>query len=111
VLEVKLASVGRDNGTYKDTAVKKILSPYADDRSAITDCVKLVESDFTARKAVLIYGFEDPKRPLMWLVEAFELIALQHVKLGKREEAPLRNLVHPIFTAGSVFAWELHGLA
>ena len=111
VLEVKLARVGRDNGTYEDTAVKKILSPYADDRSAVTDCVKLVESGFTARKAVLIYGFEDPKRPLMWLIEAFELIARQHVKLGEREETELRDLVHPIFASGSVFAWELHGLA
>jgi hypothetical protein len=30
---VKLARVGRDNGTYEDTAVKKILSPYEGDRS------------------------------------------------------------------------------
>jgi hypothetical protein len=38
-IEVKLARVGRNNGTYEDT-IKKILSPYADDRSAVTDCVK-----------------------------------------------------------------------
>jgi len=34
-IEAKLARVGRDNGTYEDAAVKKILSPYEDDRSAV----------------------------------------------------------------------------
>jgi hypothetical protein len=108
-VEVKLARVGRDNGTYEDTAVKKILSPYADDRSAVTDCVKLSESGFEGRKALLIYGFDDSKRPLAWLIDAFELIARQHVQLGARHEAPLSNLVHPIFSAGGVFAWEVVG--
>jgi hypothetical protein len=32
-IEVKLAHVGGDNGTYEDAAAKKILSPYTDDRS------------------------------------------------------------------------------
>jgi hypothetical protein len=27
-IEVKLARLGRDNGTYEDAAIKKILSPY-----------------------------------------------------------------------------------
>jgi hypothetical protein len=106
-IEVKLARVGRDNGTYEDTAVKKILSPYADDRSAVTDCKKLSESGFEGRKAILIYGFEDPKRPLAWLIKAFELIAGQHVNLGERQAAQLLGLVHPIFAAGEVFAWEV----
>lgn len=35
-IEVKLARLGRDNGTYEDAAIKKILSPYAEDRSAVT---------------------------------------------------------------------------
>jgi hypothetical protein len=72
-IEVKLAQVGRDNGTYKDAAIKKILSPYADDRSAVTDCVKLARSGFAGRCAILIYGFEMWERPLSWLIEAFEL--------------------------------------
>ena len=74
-IEVKLARVGRDNGTYEDAAIKKIPSPYADDRSAVTDCVKLARSDFAGRRAVLIDGFEDPHRPLFWLIEAFEAAA------------------------------------
>jgi len=106
-IEVKLARVGRDNGTYEDAAVKKILSPYDEDRSAVTDCVKLAHSGFAGNKAILIYGFEDPKRPVRWLIDAFELIANQRVELGSRQEAPLSDLVHPIFTSGAVFAWEV----
>ena len=106
-IEVKLARVGRDNGTYEDAAIKKILSPYADDRSAVTDCVKLARSGFAGKQAVLIYGFEVPGRPLSWLIDAFEAVAAQHVLLSTRAEAPLRNLVHPIFASGGVFAWEV----
>lgn len=108
-IEVKLARVGRDNGTYEDAAIKKILSPYADDRSAVTDCVKLTQSGFPGRRAILIYGFEDPRRPLRWLIEAFEVVAAQHAALGPRTQAPLRNLVHPVFATGAVFAWEVLG--
>jgi hypothetical protein len=58
-----------DNGAYEDAAIKKILSPYPDDRSAVTDCVKLLRSGFAGRRVVLRYGFEDPQRPLRWLIE------------------------------------------
>ena len=109
-IEVKLARVGRDNGTYEDAAIKKILSPYADDRSAVTDCVKLARSGFAGRRAVLIYGFEMIGRPLLWLIEAFEAVAARHAELGIRNEAPLRDLVHPVFASGGVFAWEVLGL-
>ena len=60
-IEVKLARLGRDNGTYEDAAIKKILSPYPDDRSAVTDCAKLARSGFAGRRALLIYGFTDRK--------------------------------------------------
>jgi len=107
---VKLARVGRDNGTYEDAAIKKILSPYADDRSAVTDCVKLARSGFAGRLAVLIYGFEMTGRPLLWLIEAFEAVVARHATLGTRHEAPLQDLVHPVFASGGVFAWEVLGL-
>ena len=109
-IEVKLARVGRDNGTYEDAAMKKILSPYSEDRSAVTDCVKLARSAFACRRAVLIYGFEDPRRPLLRLIQAFEAVAAQHVILGLREEAELRQLVHRVFGSGGVFAWEIMGV-
>jgi hypothetical protein len=106
-IEVKLARLGRDNGTHEDAAIKKILSPYADDRSAVTDCTKLANSSFPGRRAVLIYGFEDSSRPLELLMEAFEAVARQTAALGARQQAALRDLVHPVFASGSVFAWEV----
>ena len=106
-IEVKLARLGRDNGTYEDAAIKKILLPYPEDQSAVTDCAKLARSSFAGRCAILIYGFEDPQRPLHWLIEAFEAVTSRITPLGPREEAPLRGLVHPVFAAGHVCAWEV----
>ena len=90
-----MARLRRDNGDYEDTTTKKILSPYPDDRSAVTDCRKLASTGFGAQRAILIYGFEDPSRPIMWLIEAFELIAASTVTLGPRETAPLKGLGAP----------------
>lgn len=106
-IEVKLARLGRDNGTYEDAAIKKILSPYADDRSAVTDCAKLAHSSFAGKCAILIYGFEDASRPLRLLIEAFEAVAVRTAVLGSRQEAPLSDLIHPVFAAGHVYAWEV----
>lgn len=108
-IEVKMARLRRDNGDYEDTTTKKILSPYPDDRSAVTDCRKLANSEFGERQAMLIYGFEDPARPIMWLIEAFELIVARTVTLGPRETAFLKGLVHPVFAAGHVWGWEVLG--
>jgi hypothetical protein len=105
-IEVKLARLGRDNGTYEDAAIKKILSPYPDDRSAVTDCAKLARSGFAGRRALDLW-FTDPQRPLDWLIEAFEVVAARTAVLGPRHEAPLRDLVHPVFAAGQVYAWEV----
>jgi hypothetical protein len=106
-IEVKMARLRRDNGGSEDTTTKKILSPYPDDRSAVTDCRKLASSGFGGRQAILIYGFEDPARPITWLIEAFELIAAGTVTLGPRQTAPLKDLVHPVFAAGQVWGWEV----
>jgi hypothetical protein len=57
-IEVKMARLRRSNGDYEDATIKKILSPYPDDRSAVTDWRKLAASGFGARRAMLIYGFE-----------------------------------------------------
>jgi hypothetical protein len=37
-----------------------ILSPYPNDRSALTDCIKLAASNLPGRKAVIIYGLTTP---------------------------------------------------
>jgi hypothetical protein len=97
----------RDNGKPDDTAIKDILSPFASDRSALTDCVKLAASSIAPRRAVLIYGFDDPRRPLHTMVEAFEALASRLVALEPRHESALESLVHPVHAAGAVFEWEI----
>ena len=58
-----MARLYGDNGKPDDTAVGQVLSPYPSDHSALSDCVKLVEASFTARTAVMIYGFESEQPP------------------------------------------------
>ncbi len=113
-LEVKLWRPYRDNGDIEDTAIKKLLSPYSSDRSAVADALKLSLSKFHWRKAVLIYGFEDQKglRPLEDVIRAFELVAGNVLErngqnLGTRRSAAFDGLVHPVHSAGGVFAWEI----
>ena len=106
-IEVKMARFSGDNGKPDDTAVKDILSPYDKDRSAISDCAKLVHAGFPGRAAVLIYGFEDLRRPLDTVIEAFEVLACTRASLGPRHVSKFDALVHPVFSAGRVFAWEV----
>ncbi len=48
-IEIKIARLGRGNGTYEDAAIKKVPSPYPEVRSAVTDCAKLARSRFAGR--------------------------------------------------------------
>jgi hypothetical protein len=109
-IEVKMARFSGDNGKQDDTAIKDILSPYDRDRSALSDCRKLASAGFPQRTAVLIYGFDDARRPLDPILEAFQTLASHAVWLGERQSAPLRELVHPVFAAGRVVAWEVRSL-
>jgi hypothetical protein len=54
-----------DNGKPGDTAIKDILSPFASDRSAVSDCCKLADSDIAPHRAMLIYGFYDRRKPVL----------------------------------------------
>jgi len=60
-----------------------------------------------AARSLVGVGFEDPNRPLLKLIDAFEAIATRTVSLGPRVEAPLAELIHPVFATGRVFAWEI----
>jgi hypothetical protein len=84
-----------------------ILSPYPADRSALTDCVKLVQSQLAGHKAVVIYGFDYPGLPMDPAIEAIELLARAKAMLGKREERAFDDLVHPVHKRGRVFGWEI----
>jgi len=106
-IEVKMARFRGDNGKPDDTALKDLISPYEDDHSALTDCVKLARSDFPCRTALLVYGFDFDDRPLDPAIDALETLARARVKLGQRIEVRLGPLVHPVMSAGRVFAWEI----
>ena len=95
-IEIKMSRPNGDNGKPDDTAIKDILSPYASDRSAVIDCTKLALSTIGPRKAILIYGFDDPRRRPVGMIEAFETLARARVRLGERAESSLGQLVHPV---------------
>lgn len=108
-IEVKLLRRLGDNGKPNDNILMHILSPYAQDRSAVTDCVKLAQSGFAARLAVVIIGFEYHEWPLQPAIQAFERIAGNLVNLRPCVPARFSGLIHPVQREGAVFAWEVVG--
>jgi hypothetical protein len=96
-----------DNGKPNDNMLMHILSPYPNDRSALTDCVKLLESGLPGRKAMVIHGFDYHNLPMELAVEAFETLAGRWVRLGPRYVSHYSDLVHPVHVAGRVFGWEV----
>jgi hypothetical protein len=106
-VEVKMLRLMGDNGKPNDNMLMHILSPYAKDRSALTDCRKLVDSGLPGRKSVVIYGFDYPGLPMDPAIEAFELLARTTCKLSVRAVASYTDLVHPVHGAGRVFGWEV----
>ena len=94
-----------------DTAIKDILWPFAADRSAVSDCRKLAEAEIAPNPAMLIYGFDDRRKPLRdMMMTAFETLAKPGVVLGARHEAPIGPLMHPVHQTGAVAAWEVRPL-
>jgi hypothetical protein len=98
-----------DNGKPDDNYVKDILSPYPADHSALSDAAKLRFSTLQCRKAVLLYGFEYPDRPLKPLIHALEALLEADGPIGVRSERGFTELIHPIHLQGSVVAWEVLG--
>jgi hypothetical protein len=68
VVEVKMARLRGDNGKPDDMTIKKVISPYPRDHSAVTDATKLAESKFSAEKAIIIYGFDYPNQSVEPLI-------------------------------------------
>jgi len=106
-IEVKMLRMLGDNGKLNDNILMHILSPYPEHRSALTDCVKLAQSQLAARKAILIYGYEHQDWPLELGISAFESLATSKVSIGSRQIAYFDGLIHPIHSSGAVFGWEI----
>jgi hypothetical protein len=105
--EIKMLRLMGDNGKPNDNMLMHILSPYPNDRSALTDCVKLIESGLAGRKAIVIYGFDYPELPMDPAIEAVETLARRWVNLSERATGRYDDLVHPVHRAGRVFGWEV----
>lgn len=109
-VEVKMARFFGDNGKPDDTSIKDLLSPFEVHRSALSDCAKLAASQLAPHKALLIYGFDSESLPLETAIDAFEYLASRKVELGPRASAPLHSLIHPVFSRGTVFGWQIREL-
>jgi hypothetical protein len=107
-IEVKNLRVMRDNNTKEPFAVASILSPYPDDSSAITDCLKLIDSGFELT-AILIFGFDYALYPMAPIILAFEAVAsrLVPVPLTPCTPADTGPVIHYVYSVGRVHAWEL----
>jgi len=102
-----MAGFRGDNGKPADETLMHLISPYDEDRSALTDCLKLATSGLPGHLAVLIYGFDFDAKPLDPAVQAFEDLAKLRVTLSDRHTALFADLVHPVHRQGRVFAWEI----
>lgn len=107
VVEVKLLRLLGDNGRPNDNMLMHVLSPYAQHRSAVTDCDKLRSSSFACHRAVLIYAFDYDGLPMAPAVDAFEALARSRGPLGERISVPFRTPTHPVHQTGSVLAWQV----
>ena len=108
-IEVMMLRFRGNNNKPNDTMLLHLLSPYAKHHSAVTDCLKLGNSGFEQRKAILIYGYEFTDTPLDAAIGAFETLARERVGLGPRYEASFAGLIHPVHVAGCVYSWQILG--
>jgi hypothetical protein len=106
-VEGKLLRLKGDNGKPNDNMLMHIVSPYPQHRSALTDCTKLAKSHLPGVKVVTIVGYSYPDLPLQPAIRAFETLARNEVRLGKRHEAQFRDLRHSVHREGSVVAWRV----
>ena len=108
VIEVKMIRFLGDNGKQNDNMMGHVLSPYPQDRSALTDCEKLKHSDFKSRKAVVIYGYDHDGLTLEPAIAAFETLARRRVELDQRCASAFEGLIHPVHQQGWIFGWQLN---
>jgi hypothetical protein len=80
-IEFKLLRPFGDNGAEAEHWSENVLHPYPGNVSSIGDSIKLIQSGFTERNAVVIFGYEHspPLIDITTAIESFEAIAKQVV--------------------------------
>jgi hypothetical protein len=113
-VEVKLARPFGDNGKPAERWSENLLYPYAGNTSSLGDCLKLINSGFTKRKAVVVIGYEHtpPRIALEPAIRGFEVLAdrVLGIDLSQREQVTVGGLVHPFHRQATVYGWEVRGL-
>jgi hypothetical protein len=114
-IEFKLLRPFGDNGAESEHWSENALHPYPGNVSSIGDSIKLIESKFPERKAIVIFGYEHspPLIDMSIAIESFEAIAKEVVgiELGERYSAMFGPLIHPVHQQGKVFGWQVLGLS
>ena len=112
-IEFKLLRPFGDNGAEAEHWSENALHPYPGNVSSIGDSIKLIESGFPERKAIIIFGYEHspPLIDITIAIESFEAIAKQVVgiELEARQSAQFGPLIHPVHQQGKVFGWQVLG--
>lgn len=113
-IEFKLLRPFGDNGKEAEHWSENVLHPYPGNVSSIGDCIKLIESGFSERKAIIVFGYEhsQPEIDITTAIESFEVVAKKvvGVDLGERHSAEFGPLIHPVHQQGKIFGWEVFGL-
>jgi hypothetical protein len=113
-IEFKLLRPFGDDGAEAAHWSENALHPYPGNVSSIGDSIKLIESGFPERKAIVIFGYEHspPRIDITIAIESFEAIAKQvlGIELGARQSAQFSPLIHPVHQQGKVFGWQVLGL-
>jgi hypothetical protein len=113
-IEFKLLRPFGDNGKEAEHWSENVLHPYPGNVSSIGDCIKLIESGFPERKAIVVFGYEHspPQIDITPAVESFEIIAKEVVgiALSERLSAKFGPLIYPVHQQGKVFGWQILGL-
>jgi hypothetical protein len=94
---------------------KEFFSPYPSDRSALTDCSKLINGGFgpTCNLAVIIYGFNDPgyrnqpPRPIQQTVDLFTELVEARFEVRAYHSTPFTGLRHYAHKDGAVYGWQI----
>lgn len=111
-VELKVVRPFGDNGKEAENWSQNLLHPYPGSTSSLGDCMKLLLSQRTERRAVIAFGYEhlEPLIRLEPCVGGFELLAKwMGIRLSSRLEQRRQPLVHPVHQVLLVFGWEVLG--
>ena len=68
-----------------------------------------MQSGFSHRKAIVIFGYDHDGWPMDPAIDAFECLASRTLSLRRSPSAAFDGLVHPVHRQGRVFGWEIAG--